>query len=33
MKGQSPFTVGAMDVPRVLVCIEGNGEHICDVTK
>ena len=25
-KGQSPFTVGAADVPRVLVCIEGAGQ-------
>jgi mannose-6-phosphate isomerase len=25
-RGQSPFTVGAEDVPRVLVCIEGHGE-------
>ncbi len=24
--GQSPFTVGAADVPRVLVCIEGAGQ-------
>jgi mannose-6-phosphate isomerase len=25
--GESPFTVGAVGVPRVLVCIDGNG-HI-----
>lgn len=30
--GESPFTVGAVDVPRVLVCTEGNGqiEHGAD---
>ena len=33
MKGQSPFTVGGMDVPRVLVCIEGNGEIEHEGTK
>ncbi|MFZ0296791.1 MAG: type I phosphomannose isomerase catalytic subunit [Candidatus Sulfotelmatobacter sp.] len=29
LRGQSPFTVGAVDLPRVLVCIEGRGhvEH------
>jgi len=29
LRGQSPFTVGAADVPRVLVCIDGEGrvEH------
>jgi len=29
LRGQSPFSVGAEDVPRVLVCIEGRGgvEH------
>ena len=29
LRGQSPFTVGAADLPRVLVCIEGAGrvEH------
>jgi mannose-6-phosphate isomerase len=29
LRGESPFTVGAPDVPRVLVCIEGKGriEH------
>jgi len=26
LRGQSPFTVGARDVPRVLVCIEGAGQ-------
>jgi mannose-6-phosphate isomerase len=26
LRGQSPFNVGAIDTPRVLVCIEGNGE-------
>jgi mannose-6-phosphate isomerase len=26
LRGQSPFNVGAMETPRVLVCIEGNGE-------
>ena len=26
VRGQSPFTVGAADVPRVLVCIEGAGQ-------
>jgi mannose-6-phosphate isomerase len=26
LRGQSPFTVGAANVPRVLVCIEGHGE-------
>ncbi|MGB7549067.1 MAG: type I phosphomannose isomerase catalytic subunit [Terracidiphilus sp.] len=26
LRGQSPFTVGAEDVPRVLVCTEGLGE-------
>jgi len=26
LRGQSPFTVGEMDVLRVLVCLEGNGE-------
>jgi len=26
IRGQSPFTVGAADVPRVLVCIEGAGQ-------
>ena len=26
LRGQSPFTVGAADVPRVLVCIEGAGQ-------
>jgi len=33
MHGQSPFTVGAMDQPRVLVCIEGNGELEHEDTK
>jgi mannose-6-phosphate isomerase len=29
VRGQAPFTVGAVDLPRVLVCIEGGGlaEH------
>jgi mannose-6-phosphate isomerase len=29
LRGQSPFTVGALDLPRVLVCIGGVGlvEH------
>jgi mannose-6-phosphate isomerase len=33
VRGQSPFTVGAAGVPRVLVCIEGTGrvEH-CGAT-
>ena len=26
LRGQSPFTVGGVDVPRVLVCIEGTGQ-------
>lgn len=26
LRGQSPFTVGEMDAPRVLVCLEGKGE-------
>jgi len=26
LRGQSPFTVGLADVPRVLVCIEGEGK-------
>jgi mannose-6-phosphate isomerase len=26
LRGQSPFTVGAVGVPRVLVCIEGAGQ-------
>ena len=26
LRGQSPFTVGAAGVPRVLVCIEGAGQ-------
>jgi mannose-6-phosphate isomerase len=26
LRGQSPFTVGAVEVPRVLVCIEGTGQ-------
>jgi mannose-6-phosphate isomerase len=26
LHGQSPFTVGEMDAPRVLVCLEGKGE-------
>jgi len=26
LRGQSPFNVGAMDTPHVLVCTEGNGE-------
>jgi mannose-6-phosphate isomerase len=26
LRGQSPFSVGAADVPRVLVCIEGAGQ-------
>jgi len=26
LRGQSPFTVGAAGVPRVLVCIEGVGQ-------
>jgi mannose-6-phosphate isomerase len=25
VRGQSPFTVGAVDLPRVLVCLEGEG--------
>ena len=31
LRGQSPFTVGAAGLPRVLVCIEGAGEleHDC----
>jgi len=33
LHGQSPFTVGAADLPRVLVCLEGAGnlEH-CDIS-
>lgn len=29
LRGELPFTIGAMDLPRVLVCLEGNGmlEH------
>jgi mannose-6-phosphate isomerase len=32
LRGRSPFTVGAADLPRVLVCLEGAGdlEH-CDI--
>jgi mannose-6-phosphate isomerase len=26
ISGQLPFTIGAMDEPRILVCLEGNGE-------
>ena len=26
LQGQSPFTVGEIDVPRVLVCLEGKGD-------
>jgi mannose-6-phosphate isomerase len=26
LRGESPFTVGAADLPRVLVCIEGAGQ-------
>jgi mannose-6-phosphate isomerase len=26
LRGQSPFTVGAIDLPRVLVCVEGEGQ-------
>jgi mannose-6-phosphate isomerase len=26
LRGQSPFTVGAAGVPRVLVCIDGQGQ-------
>ncbi|MCL5671722.1 MAG: hypothetical protein M1423_10590 [Acidobacteria bacterium] len=26
LRGQSPFTVGAAGMPRVLVCIEGSGQ-------
>ena len=26
LRGQSPFTVGAVDLPRVLVCVEGAGQ-------
>ena len=26
LRGQSPFTVGAVDLPRVLVCVEGKGQ-------
>jgi len=26
LRGQSPFTVGAADLPRVLVCVEGVGQ-------
>ena len=28
LRGQSPFTVGAEDVPRVLVCIDGTGQIV-----
>jgi mannose-6-phosphate isomerase len=28
LRGQSPFTVGAEDVPRVLVCIDGKGQIV-----
>jgi mannose-6-phosphate isomerase len=33
LQGRSPFTVGAADLPRVLVCLEGAGdiEH-CDIS-
>jgi mannose-6-phosphate isomerase len=33
LRGQSPFTVGEADLPRVLVCLEGAGdlEH-CDIS-
>jgi mannose-6-phosphate isomerase len=30
LRGQSPFPVGAVGVPRVLVCIEGYGNLECD---
>ena len=26
LRGQSPFTVGEADLPRVLVCVEGAGD-------
>ncbi len=26
LRGRAPFTVGAADLPRVLVCIEGAGD-------
>ena len=26
LRGRSPFTVGAADLPRVLVCLEGEGQ-------
>ena len=26
LRGQSPFTVGAVGIPRILVCIEGAGQ-------
>jgi mannose-6-phosphate isomerase len=26
ISGELPFTIGAVDVPRILVCIDGNGE-------
>jgi mannose-6-phosphate isomerase len=26
LRGESPFTVGAADLPRVLVCVEGEGQ-------
>ena len=35
LRGESPFTVGAAGVPRVLVCIDGDGaggarrRHLC----
>ena len=25
LRGQSPFTVGGVDLPRVLVCVDGAG--------
>jgi mannose-6-phosphate isomerase len=33
LRGRSPFTVGAADLPRILVCLEGAGdlEH-CDIS-
>ena len=32
LRGQSPFTVGGIGVPRVLICIDGNGQIDYDGT-
>ena len=32
LRGQSPFTVGGIGMPRVLICIDGNGQIDYDGT-